>query len=103
VGYAEEVSRGPGSIQQEVLDYLAEHPKESLDAVEVAHWLSDVRYAYDTEPTRTQTESARRALKRLERDGHLVSTRQPSPTSNNPRRVYRLPRPARRHQRRTSD
>jgi hypothetical protein len=73
-----------------VLDYLAKHPKDSLDAVEVAHWLSDVRYAYDTEPTRPQTESARRALKRLERDGRLVSTLEPSPTSNNPRRVYRL-------------
>jgi hypothetical protein len=98
-----DVSRGPGSIQQEVLDYLAEYPDSGLDAVEVAHWLSDVEHAYDTEPTKPQKESARRALKRLERDGHLTSTLKPSPTSNNPRRVYHLPRPTRRRQRRTSD
>lgn len=98
MGYADHVSRGPGSIQREVLDHLAEHPKDGLDAVEVAHWLSDVRYSYDTEPTRPQLESARRALKRLERDGRLASTLEPNPTGYNPRRVYRLPRPTRRHQ-----
>jgi hypothetical protein len=42
--------------------------------LDVAHWLCDVQYEGDTPPTRTQIESARRALKRLEREGRLTST-----------------------------
>jgi hypothetical protein len=85
-----DVSRGPGRIQEEVLEYLIEYPGSSVWALQVAHWESDVRYEGDTEPTKPRVESARRALKRLERAGLLTSTLDPEPDGHNPRRLYRL-------------
>jgi hypothetical protein len=71
------MSRGPGHIQQAILDNLAEY-QMAVRTVDVAHWLSDVHWEGDTEPSRSQLESARRALKRLERDGRLVSELEPT-------------------------
>jgi hypothetical protein len=85
-----DVSRGPGSIQQQVLDYLTEYPGSTVWALQVAHWLSDVRSEWDTKPTRPQLESARRALKGLERTGRLTSTLDPDPDGRPPARVYWL-------------
>jgi hypothetical protein len=92
------MSRGPGHIQRKVLDFLEQERSNGyateIDVLEVAHWLSDVRYQWDTEPSRPQLESARRALKRLERNGRLVSAWEQDPEQFGrilPRRVYRLP------------
>jgi hypothetical protein len=63
----------------------------SVTAITVAHWSSDVHYEDDTEPTRSQVESARRALIRLERDAVLESELDDDPyAGRGRRRWYRL-------------
>jgi hypothetical protein len=88
------MSRGPGYVQQAILDALTgtsgQAPMADVTTIEVAHWLSDVRDYGDTEPTRAQRESARRALKRLERDGRLTSDWEPIGHPPGRWRVYRL-------------
>jgi hypothetical protein len=83
------MSRGPGHIQQQIIDSIGLHG--SVTAITVAHWSSDVHYENDTEPTRSQVESARRALIRLERDGVLESELDDDPcVGRGRRRWYRL-------------
>lgn len=65
----------------------------TMTVSDAAHLLSDVRYDHDTEPTASQLESARRALKRLERDGVLASEWEPVDGPPGRRLVYRLKEP----------
>jgi hypothetical protein len=78
------MSRGPGWIQSVVLERLEQLPNGDTDAVCTAY------DCYGDSPSRSQVESARRALRGMERVGTLVSAPEPGPFGV-PRRVYRLP------------
>jgi hypothetical protein len=92
------MSRGPGKVQRALLDFLAAHPDREHDLGTLTMIAFDFDWDCFDDPTPAQTESTRRALKRLMDDGRVQRRPQffntglpiPGSTEGRVEWVYRL-------------